>query len=92
MLNTNLHIHVCWYCDTFEAYCVCKLCQEPGITSKSVKPATKKGGGRVSKKGKETPGHDVNEDIPLPQKAPTAMKKRGEESEDSKYIGEACYF
>ena len=45
----------------------------------------------MSKKGKETPGHDVNEDIPLPQKAPTAMKKRGEESEDSKYIGESCY-
>ena len=42
----------------------------------------------MSKKGKETSGYDVNEDIPLPQKAPTAMKKRGEGSEDSKYIGE----
>ena len=42
----------------------------------------------MSKRGKETPGFDVNEDIPLPPKPPTTMKKRGEESEDSKYIGE----
>ena len=55
----------------------------------------KGGGGRASKKGKDTPsgkggkGGDAGGgvDFPMPQKPPTSMKKRGEEDNDSKYIG-----
>lgn len=51
----------------------------------------KGGGGRASKagkKGKETPAADAGPAIPLPEKPPTSMKKRGEEDLDSKYIGQ----
>ena len=53
-------------------------------------------GGRASKKGKETPskaqsgkgGADAGDDgFPIPQKPPSTMKKRGEEDNESKYIG-----
>ena len=50
-----------------------------------------KGGGRASKagkKGKDTPGMDAGLDIPLPEKPPTSMRRRGEEDLDSKYIGQ----
>lgn len=70
----------------YAVFATCK--QELENNVKAAKPSTKKGGGRVSKKGKETPGVDVSEDHPMPQKAATAMKKRGEECEESKYIGE----
>jgi hypothetical protein len=48
-----------------------------------------KGGGaagRASKKGKATPAND-GEDLPMLEKSPTTMKKRGEEDKESKYIG-----
>ncbi len=54
------------------------------------------GGGRASKRGKDTPskpqsgkgGTDGGEgDFPMPQKPPSTMKKRGEEDNSSKYIG-----
>ena len=53
----------------------------------------KAGGGRTSKagggkKGKDTPAVDAASAIPLPEKPPTSMRKRGEEDLDSKYIGE----
>ena len=52
----------------------------------------KAGGGRTSKagggkKGKDTPAVDAAPAIPLPEKPPTSMRKRGEEDLDSKYIG-----
>ena len=43
--------------------------------------------GKAAKKGKATPAMEEDA-IPLPQKPPTTMKKRGEEEEDVKYIGE----
>ena len=56
----------------------------PKLPTKPIGSAKKPG-----KKGKETPGlpKPGSEDIPLPQKPPTMMKKRGEEDTDSKYIG-----
>ena len=39
------------------------------------------------KKGKETPAPDTATSVPVPQKPPTSMRKRGEEDLDSKYIG-----
>ena len=45
------------------------------------------GGSRAGgKKGKDTPG-DTGPAIPLPEKPPVSMMKRGEEDTDSKYIG-----
>ena len=48
----------------------------------------KGGGSKPGKKGKETPAADADPAIPLPEKPPTSMRKRGEEDLDSKYIGE----
>ena len=57
--------------------------------AKSVKKGAG-GAGKSAKKGKATPA--IEEDtIPLPQKPPTTMKKRGEEEDDVKYIGELCH-
>ena len=49
----------------------------------------KGGGGSKAggKKGKDTPAGDTGPAIPLPEKQPVSMMKRGEEDTDSKYIG-----
>ena len=86
MLNTKLPFKLFFVLQLNHAVFTCHQ-QELESIAKSVKPATKKGGGRVSKKGKDTPGSDANDDFPLPQKPSTTMKKRGEESDDAKYIG-----
>ena len=79
-------------------YLPCNECVQEAEEAAKVQAAKKggegnggKGGGRGSKaagkKGKETPAVDADPAIPLPEKPPVSMKKRGEEDTDSKYIG-----
>ena len=62
--------------------------QKPVSDTKGGKKAA--GSGRTSKAAggkKDAQAVDVSPAVPIPQKPPTSMKKRGEEDLDSKYIG-----